>query len=300
MSNSFVKSEAWSSVLQSQLRQAFVGKFVTDMKFEGKFDGNDTVHFKRTAKVQFSSMASSYVEVPVSALTDTDETFTLNERQGFSVAVSDEDYKELNIDPNSQVMRDAVEQSAKLYDTNIMGQYANAGITVDDGNMTTATNGGAGNAIVLTKSNIYDFLTGISEAMDAAVDSLGNATGIPDSDRWVILSPAEKRLLANAPELLRSTDLGDKTVTGGFMGTVDNLKIYWSNNLTTASSVKHVLAGQGKPICFAANIKPKVQFVGSETQANTFVNYLKCQTKFDSKVFAEGAERLIDCEIDAS
>jgi hypothetical protein len=81
------------------------------------------------------------------------------------------------------------------------------------------------------------------------------------------------------------------------MGTVDNLKIYWSNNLASAGGVKHILAGQGKPICFAANIKPKVQFVGSETQANTFVNYLKCQTKFDSKVFAEGAERLLDCQV---
>lgn len=295
--NSFEKSEAWSSVLQSQLRQAFVGKFICDMKFENEFDWNDTVHFKRTAKVQFSSMATSYAEVPVSSLTDTDETFTLNERQAFSVAISDEDYKELNINPNSQVMRDAVEQSAKLYDTNILAQYANAGITVDDGNMASASNGGAGNKVILSKSNIYDFLTAIAQAMDEAVDSLGNKTGLPDSDRWVILSPKEKRFLANAPELIRATNLGDKTVTWGFMGTVDNLKIYWSNNLAVASSTKHILAGQGKPICFAANIKPKVQFVGSETQANTFVNYLKCQTKFDSKVFLDGAERLIDCQV---
>jgi hypothetical protein len=183
------------------------------MKFEGQFDGNDTVHFKRTAKVQFSSMATSYVEVPVSSLTDTDETFSLNEREGFSVAISDEDYKELNIDPNSQVMKDAVEQAAKLYDTNIMAQYANAGITVDDGDMTSATNGGAGNEVILTKTNIYDFLTAIAQKMDEAPDSLGNATGLPDSERWVILSPKEKRFLANAPELIRATNLGDKTVT---------------------------------------------------------------------------------------
>jgi hypothetical protein len=49
--------------------------------------------------------------------------------------------------------------------------------------------------------------------MDTAVDSLGNATGLPDSDRWIMLSPKEKRLLAKAPELLRSTQLGDKVVT---------------------------------------------------------------------------------------
>jgi len=50
--------------------------------------------------------------------------------------------------------------------------------------------------------------------------------------------------------------------------------------------------GQGKPIHFGALIKPKVEFVGSETQATSFVNTMKCQTWFGSKTFAEGKERL--------
>jgi hypothetical protein len=32
--NTFIKSEAWANVLQSVLRESFVGKFITDNKFE--------------------------------------------------------------------------------------------------------------------------------------------------------------------------------------------------------------------------------------------------------------------------
>jgi hypothetical protein len=95
-------------------------------------------------------MATSYVEIPVQALTQTNETFTLSIRKGFAVAISDEDYKEIDINPDSQIMKDAVEQAAKLYDTEIMSNYANAGLTVTDGDMETATNGGGANSIALT------------------------------------------------------------------------------------------------------------------------------------------------------
>lgn len=292
MSNLFTKSDKWASVMQSQLRQAFIGKYIADTKFEGSFDGNKTVHFKRQAKVVYSDMASSYVEIPIQSLTQTDETFTLSIRKGFVVAISDEDYKEIDINPDSQVMQDAIEQAAKLYDTEIMKNYTYAGLTITDGDMATASNGGGTNSIKLTKDNIYDLVTAVALKLDEAPDSLGNATGTPDNDRWVMLSPKEKRLLAKAPELIRATNMGDRVVTGGFMGTIDGINVYFSNNLYSTAQIRWAMFGQGKPICFGALIKPKVEFVGSETQANSFVNTMKSQTYYGSKVFSEGAERL--------
>ena len=297
MANTLTKSEKWASVMQSQLRQAFVGKYIADTKFEWDFEWNKTVHFKRQAKVQYADMATSYVEIPVQALTQTDETFTLTTRKGFAVAISDEDYKEIDINPDSQVMQDAVEQAAKLYDTAIMAQVVNAGLTITDGDMETATNGWTTASIKLTKSNIYDLITAVQEKLDTAPDSLGNATGVPDNDRWVMLSPKEKRLLAKAPELIRATALWDKVVTGGYMGDIDGVKVYYSNNILTSATVRSAMFGQGKPICFGALIKPKVEFVGSETQANSFINTMKSQTYYGAKVFAEGAERLWNIKI---
>lgn len=291
MANALQKAEIFSSVLQTQLYEAFVWKYITDMKFEGDFDGADTVHFRRQAKITVGDLATSYSTLVAQDLTQTDETFTLDTRKYFRVDISDEDYKELDLNPDTQIIKDAAEAFAKQYDIKIMSEYASAWIEVDDGDMATATNGGAGNPVILTKSNIYDLITAIAQAMDEA--------NIADGNRFIVFSPKEKRLLANAPELLRATNLGDKTVTWGFMGTVDNISIYWSNNLQTAGWIKHALAGQGKPICFAANIKPKVQFVESNVKADSFVNTLKAQTKFGVKTFSEGAERLVDVNIKA-
>ena len=49
-------------------------------------------------------------------------------------------------------------------------------------------------------------ITGIVEKMDE--------NNIPAADRFVVISPKERRLLNNAPELLRSTSMGDRIVTG--------------------------------------------------------------------------------------
>lgn len=290
--NTFSKSEKYSSVYGGQLRQAFVGKYIANTQFEGDFDGNKTVHVKRLAKVQFSTLPSSYSEIPLTELTETDETFSLSVLKGFAVPISDVDYKELNINPDSELMRNAVEQAAKLYDTEIMSQVVNGDLTVTDGDLETASNGGGANSIKASKSNIYDILTAVAYKLDTAPDSLGNATGVPDNDRWVMFSPVEKRFLVKAPELIRATALGDKVVTGGYMGEIDGIKIYYSNNILASATVRSCMFGQGKPIHFAALVKPKVEFVSSSTQATSFVNTMKCQTWYGSKVFAEGSERL--------
>lgn len=295
--NTLVKSEKWASVMQWQLRQSFVWKYIANTRFEWYFEGNKTVNFKRQAKVTYSDMATSYVEIPVQWLVETNETFTLSKRKWFAVQISDEDYKEIDINPDSQVMQDAVEQWAKLYDTEIMSNYIYAWLTLTDWDMETASNSGWANSIKLSKSNIYDLCTAAQEKMDTAPDSLWNATWLPDMDRWIMLSPSEKRLLAKAPELLRSTQLWDKVVTWGYMWEVDGLKVYYSNNLASESNIRWWMFGQWKPIHFGSLIKPKVEFVGSETQANSFLNTLKSMTYYGSKVFAEWVERLWSIKI---
>lgn len=288
MANTFQKGQMWSSVLQSQVRESFVGKYIADTKFEGEFNKVDTVHFPRQAKITLADMSSSYDEVPVQDITQTDETFTPTTRKAFSVRVSEEDYKITAVSPDNQIIQDATEAFASAYDDAIMAQYANAGITFTDSDMSSASNGGGTNSVTLSKNNIYDFLTSIAMKMDQA--------NLPDSNRWVVLDPKRKRLLLQAPELVRSTEMGDRVVTGGTVGMVDNLKIYWSNNLVLATS-RWGLAGQGKPICFAAITKPNVTFVGHETQANNWNNYMKANSRYGAKVFSEGAERLMSLKI---
>jgi hypothetical protein len=49
----------------------------------------------------------------------------------------------MDIDPNSQVMKDAKEAFSRAYDLEIFGNYASASLSVDDGDMDVTTNAGA-------------------------------------------------------------------------------------------------------------------------------------------------------------
>jgi sulfite reductase alpha subunit-like flavoprotein len=89
----------------------------------------------------------------------------------------------------------------------------------------------------------------------------------------------------------------DKVVTWWFMWEIDWLKVYYSNNMQTVSSVKHLLAWQGTPICFAANIKPVIQFITSNLKPDKFTTTVKSQTKFNVKTFIEWTIKLIDVQI---
>jgi len=280
--------EKWGSVLQAKLYESFVGMQISNTKFEGDFTGNDTVHFTRLAKITSLDLPTSYSSVTIQDLEETDETFSLDTRKHFAFELSEEDLVELRIDPESDAIKSGSHAFASDWDDSIFAQHANAGYTVDDGDMETATNGGTGNPVKLTKSNIYDLITAITETFDNA--------NVPTEDRWVTFSPAEKRLLSKSDQFLRATNLGDQVVRKGFFGEVDDTKILISNNLVSAGGIKHVLAGQGKPICFASNIKPKVQVTPPQYR-DSFTYLVKAQTKFGSKVFTEGSIKLADVEI---
>lgn len=293
VNNTLQKSEAWAGVLQSQVRMgSFIWMKIADTKFEWDFDWNGTVNFRRQAKITLSDMASWSSEIPITKLVETNETFTLDTFKGFATEISDEEFKEMDIDPNSQVMLDAKEAFSRTFDLEIFSNYSSASMDIDDGDLDTATNWGAGNPMKLTKSNIYEAITKVWLEMDVAVDSLGNVTGLPTMNRWLVMSPYEKNLLSRSTDLIRSTEYWDKIVTGWYVWKLNDIDIYWTNLLTVVINTRYCLFGQWKPICFGSNIKPKIVFVWQETQANTFLNYLKGMTKYDSKVFSEWAEKL--------
>lgn len=278
-----LKAEAWSSVMQEVLREAFVGKFISNTKFEGLFNGSDTVHFPHLTPIVSSNLTTSYTSVTVQNLVTADETFVLSTRKHFAFEISNEDMVEMKISPETQAIQDGAHAFANDYDDAIMAEYTNAGIVMDGTDI-----GAAAGDITFTKTNAYETIIAIGQKLDEA--------NVPGEGRFIVVDPKRKAQLLQMPELLRSTDMGDKTVTGGKVGMIDNFTIYYSNNLVTETSTTHLLAGQGKPISFAANIKPKIEITGSENR-DSFAALVKAQTKFGVKTFADGARKLVDVPV---
>lgn len=278
-----LKAEAWSSVMQEVLREAFVGKFISNTKFEGLFNGNDTVHFPHLTPIVSQDLTTSYTSVTVQNLVTADETFVLDTRKHFAFEISNEDMIEMAISPESQAVQDGAHAFANDYDNLIMAEYANAGIVMDGTDI-----GGSAGDISFDKDNAYETIVTINQKLDEA--------NVPAEGRFLIVDPKRKAQMLQMPELLRSTDMGDRTITGGVVGTIDNTTIYYSNNLVTETGTTHLLAGQSKPISFAANIKPKVEITTSDYR-NSFAALVKAQTKFGVKTFADGARKLVDVPV---
>lgn len=284
-----LKAEARSTVLQEVLYERFVWRLIADTKFEWLFSsGNDVVHFPRLTPIISQPLATSYTPVTVQDLVTTDETMVLDTRVHRAFEISNEDLIEMAISPETQAIRDGAEAFARDYDTAIMEEYVNAWYIVDDGNMEVATNGWAWNDIVLSQVNIYDLVTAIEETMDS--------NNMPTAWRFLVISPREKRFFNKAPELLRSTVMGDQTVAEWFMGTINNVAIIVSNNISTTTvgpdTTRHCLAWAGKPVCFAANVRPNVEITPS-VYRNSFASLVKAQTKFGVKTFFEWANKLV-------
>jgi hypothetical protein len=276
--------EAWAAVLQEELRENFVWMNIATTRFEWEFDGNDTVNFPYLDKISVWDLATSYSDVTVSQLTETNEAFTLDQRKAFAVEISNEDFKQLRVNPQNRVIQDAAESFADAWDIDILSEYGNANITIDAANVWST----AWSAAVLSNSNIYQFIVGLWQELDEA--------NVSTRDRFCLLSPEEKALLLRSTEFTRATALWDRTITKWMIWEVSDFTIYISNNTVTASSIRHGLGWAWKPINFAANIRPKVEITPSQYR-ESFTTLIKAQSKSWVKTFNRDAQSLADLQI---
>ena len=284
-------AEVWSDSIQGQLYETFVGKAFSNVKFEGKFIWADTVHFPRQAKLLVKNIVDFNAPIVIDDLTATDELFTLTERRYFAFQINIEEDVETYVDPRHQAIRDVMHGFANEYDTNIFSEYVNALYILDDGDMDVATNGGAGNPVILDTTNMLDFIVKMNQKFSLA--------DVPLNDRKLAISPIERSKLFRMPELQRATSEAERRLASGLIGDIDGISVYVSNNLQLSGgwTVRHAVCVQGNPVSFAANIKPSVYMSSVDENTGGFWSVIKGATKFGTTLFTEGAERTMDCQI---
>jgi len=169
---------------------------------------------------------------------------------------------------------DAAKQMAIAIDTDILkysvvtADATNRGLTA--GAKTSSYNlGGAGASaatdtgapLTLTSSNILTTITSMASCLDE--------NNVPDTDRWLIITPQVRYLLMNS-NLQQAYLTGDNTsiLRNGKIGTIDRFTIYVSNLLPTATTGQNfdgtanasavarkcIMAGHKSGITFASQI----------------------------------------------
>ena len=203
-----------------------------------------------------------------------DDTFTLDNHKYWAVNIASTDVSQMKADPHNEIIKSLKQFYKEAWDTEIFKKIvAGAGISV--GTSTGAT--------ISTGEALYDQILDIDQKL--------SEKNVPMNDRFAVISHADHKMLKKFLAS-RGTTMGDKVTTDGYAGDVDGMKIYVSNNLPKTGSVRQVVFGQGKPVCFAADIHPEIIRVGQESKANSFEDTIKSQSRYGAKVFLSDADRV--------
>lgn len=277
------KAQAWAVVLQTELYTKVVGMNIADTKFEGTFkDGAKTVHFPRIKASSGFDLATPLSTFTPSQLQSEDESFTLDCHKVWAIEFAKADLNQMKANPQNQIIQDMRQFYKIEWENEIFKKaIAGAGTVIGGSQGLTLANGEA----------IYDAI------LDA--DQKLTEKNVPMEDRFVILSPADHKMLKKFLAS-RGTTLGDKVLQNGYAGEVDGVRVFVSNMLPKVGNVRNIIMGQGKPVCFAADIHPEVIRVPMEVKPNSFGDTIKSQSRFGAKIFACDAVRLVNIVVKAT
>lgn len=195
----------------------------------------------------------------------------------FAFKVDDVDAAQADIKIMNEASIDAAKQMTIKIENVVFGSvYSSAGTA-----MTSQQ---------ITKINVLDWLVDINTSLDE--------NNVPQDGRFVVIPPW-------VGGMIQKSDLKDASISGdskslmrgtgnGALGTVGNLRIYISNNLTgsaTSGTPTHALAGHRDGVCYAS------QFVKTETLRlqNQFGDAIRGLNVFGFKVTKP--EALRDCPV---
>lgn len=293
--------EIWSRNVIQNIDQVNVAMAVcANTDYEGEIaDFGDTVQVRTYGNVTVKDYQRGML-TDAEDLVPVKETMTIDTAKYFQFDVDDLDQAQNDLSAiQGYTMRAGVSTSNYL-DAYIFSLHASALTANKISNGGSAINidsNGAGTAI-------YDLVVQAGEKLDDQ--------DVPSDARWIVISPYAKKLaLLSTTYLVRATDLGDSIVqTGkigmtarqamqrGYLGQMGAFDVWVSTKLPTNGANKYWVYGQGKPISFAAQIKPgSVEAIRLESSFATRVRGL---ILYGGKVFAETSKALGSVYVDNS
>jgi len=210
--------EYWSRRMQRKHNVTDVYRSIANFEEQKTLKNGDKVHrpYRSALTVNDLGGEGSYSR---QAITDTDESLTIDKEKEVSFYVRDIDAMQSNYRTINEYADDAAVKLSNFIDGDVFGEYDQAVDTIDDGDL----GGTAGNGIVLTTSNIV-------KVFGEADEKLTNQN-VDLSNRWAIISPQFKNILWQYAAGKESV-FGDKTGMNGNIGEYNGFKLYLSNNLS--------------------------------------------------------------------
>jgi hypothetical protein len=233
--------EIFSKKLQAKFYASSVLPQISNTDYEGEISGQgNKVNIRTVPNVTVGNYDGtvSYADV-------TTQVVELNIDKAKSYAFKVDDILKVQADINFQneASKDAAEQMRIAVETDVLGNIVTGATTILD-------------KASVAPANILDHILEAGRRLDEL--------NIPDSDRFIVLSPLYIEMLKKTDlKLAYLTGDGVSPIRNGKVGMVDRFTVYQSNLLATGTGGDAgktlALAGHPKATCFAS------QFVKTET-----------------------------------
>ncbi len=275
----------WSNKLNVKFYAATTFGDVSNTNWEGEIKSmGDKVVIQNIPSITINTYT---VGQSLSYQVPTPSTIELNIDQALYFGVNVSDVIEYQSKPNLMDMftGDAANQIKISVDRecfkNTFGSAAAANVGATAGVLSLGYDLGTDLApVTLTPLNILSKITAMSSVLDEQ--------NVPESDRFLIITPAERQILMNS-NLSQAQFMGDATSTlrNGKIGKIDRFDVYVSNLMPTAaagqdyfgvtlgSALKRhaVIAGHRSALTFASQIN-KVENIPNPSDFGTLVRGL--------------------------
>ncbi|MGE0200344.1 MAG: phage capsid protein [Candidatus Melainabacteria bacterium] len=256
--------EVWSQKLAKIFDKVVVMAKLVNTDYEGDIQSaGDVVHIRTFGDVTINNYTRD-MTISFQALTDPMVDLAIDQQKYFAFKVDDLDKAQANTDILEGYAARGAVAIRNVVDTRLLGHYADA----DAGNVV----GTDVSPITLTKDNIYDYITQLSEILDG--------DNIPQEDRSLVLAPKFKTMLLQSTEFTRASNLGDNVVQNGYIGNVAGFKVHVTTNMAAVSGVFNLMAFSTDFIAFASQVS-KVETV---RPYNMFADAVKGLYLYGSKV----------------
>lgn len=258
----------WSSRINKAFYDQTVLGEITNNDYSGEISGmGDKVVIANSPTISIADYAIgdgiTYARPPVNTT-----ELVIDKAKSFAYKANDIERHQAKVEYMSEFADAAANQLKVVVDADVLTsivndpQAANKGVAAGarsgqlDLGAAGGTNGSNAEKIVpgtagAGEANVFDYLTRLSATMDEAK--------VPESGRWVVIPPLFRQKLVQSGQALALIQGGETgQYRNGKIGRVDNLDIYVSNQLLTATegtaTLTYLLAGHSSAICFASQI----------------------------------------------
>lgn len=234
--------------------------------------------------------------VSATEITSTNEALSIATAKYSSFKIDKVNKKQLSYDLQGFLKKRAIYKLSDLIDASILAEYANAKNDVDEGSI----GGTAGVPIGLTSSNVVDVIL-------AGLDKLAQeSVNVDDGETFLVMDPTSYYRYLQKYLVGTGYQLGDEAIARGYKGTIENVHIYTSLNLTqsvvSSYASRHWLMGKKGAISFGKNAGDKINLevvenpVLSDGTISLATQYI-LWSLWGKKTFTEGARELLDVNV---